>query len=519
MRSPTKVIFLWHMHQPLYNYPSKKDYLAGWVRLHAIKDYYGMAAVVNKFANVKVTFNFSGVLLKQLLDYTRGAKDYYLVLTLKDPSHLTTKEREFIKERFFHINFERYVRPHKRYIQLHQQKISKKKFSYQDMMDLQVLFNLCWFHPYSLKKDKNLKSIVKKERNYTEDDKKYVIEKQYEIISKIFPLYKKLLDAGRIEVTIAPYYHPILPLLYDTDVVKEFPYLKTPISRFSRPEDCHWHLKKSKETFREIFSNEVEGSWPSEGSISEGVMRIYKEEGFKWIGLDEGILFRSLMTDYIPYDLIKNQRHIIYRPYNFDGVNLFFRDRNLSDAISFIYQGWDDSTFAAQDLLEHFKRIHYHTIPFYKERMVPIIMDGENAWEYYPNNGVDFLEHIYASLEKSDILSATTPTEFLATTKTKSLERIAPGSWINSDFGVWVGSKTNNLNWHILRRLRDHIEKSRAKVKNIEKILEHFYIIEGSDWNWWNTFDESTGDFKKIFLAYVKDIYRSLGKTLPSYIK
>ena len=366
--------------------------------------------------------------------------------------------------------------------------------------------------------DERFVTCLKKGKDYTSTDKDYIINKQYSILCQIIPLYKRLLKDKRIEVSLTPYAHPIMPLLYDTDITKEFSYLKVPRLRFSHPQDCQWHLRKGQEVFNRAFDRSAMGSWPSEGSVSEPVAKLYNEEGFNWIGTDESILFRSLSTESVPYDLIKNQRHIIYRPYNFGGVNIFFRDRNLADALSFTYQGWQDPTFAANDLLEHFKRTHYYASNLLKQRAITIIMDGENAWEYYKNNGIDFLETVYGALEGNSILSSTTPTEFLAKSKAKQLERLCPGSWINSDFGVWVGSRENNRNWCTLRRLRDLIRKCSASERIRDKALNYFYIIEGSDWNWWNTFEDVIGDFSKIFLSFVRRIYKVLGKKPPSYI-
>ncbi|MFH1768548.1 MAG: glycoside hydrolase family 57 protein [Candidatus Omnitrophota bacterium] len=517
---PTDVIFLWHMHQPCYKDPIKNLYVLPWVRLHAVKDYYGMAMVLDKFDKAKATFNFSGILLDQLRDYAENnASDYYCQLTLKDPAYLTRREREFIVNRFFSINFEKIIRPNKRYLQLYQKKVGGKgNFTSQEIMDLQAIFNLCWFHPYTIKRDKHLRSLIAKNCGYTQEDKEYVIRKQYDIIKKIIPLYGKLLRDRRIELSLTPYAHPIMPLICDSDITKEFSYLKKPRLRFSRPQDCRWHLDRSKEIFRDLFGCDIKGSWPSEGSVSEEVAEIYAAEGFRWIATDEGILFNSFTTEFVSYELIKNQRHIIYRPYNFKGVDIFFRDRNLSDAIGFIYQGWDDPVFAANDLLEHFKRTHYHASNFLRRRAISIIMDGENAWEYYKNSGVDFLEAVYAGLENNDILVCSTPSQFLRDNKTKKLERLFAGSWINSDFGVWVGSKENNNNWHILRRLRDLIERYAKDGESKEKVLKYFYILEGRDWNWWNTFEDTDGDFKKLPLLYVKKIYKMLGKTPPSHI-
>lgn len=508
------------MHQPCYKSPYKDYYLLPWVRLHAVKDYYGMAKTVEKFDSVKVTFNFSGILLEQLLDYVDNrAEDIYGILTLKDPDHLKKEEKDFIVDRFFSINFDKFIRPNRRYLQLYNKKLSKHlKFTCEDIGDLQALFNLCWFHPYTLKKDKNLRGLIHKDKNYSLEDKKYIIERQYDIISQIPALYRRLAEQGKVELTVTPYHHPIMPLVYDTDVLKESPYLKRPVSRFSSPQDCWWHLEQAKNVFQRAFGFLPQGSWPSEGSVSEDVLSIYERAGFKWVGTDEAVLFKSLTTDYVSYDMIKNQRHIIYRPYNFKGVNIFFRDRNLSDAMSFTYQGWEDPVFAANDLLEHFKRTHHYVSNIFKERIITIIMDGENAWEYYKNCGVDFLETIYGALEKSSNLSSTTPSEFLKHTEVKRLERVSSGSWINGDFGVWIGSKTNNIYWHILRTIKDLIDKSKLELEDSQKVKKYFYLIEGSDWYWWNTFEDIHGEFRNIFFSYVEEIYKILDRKLPSYI-
>jgi len=511
---PTKVIFLWHMHQPYYKAIDKDYYILPWVRLHAVKDYYGMAKIVDKF-NVKVTFNFSGVLLKQLLDYTDKAKDYYSILTLKNPKYLAKEEKDFIIDRFFSVNFERFIRPNKRYLQLYNKKLSKKpKFTKEDINDLTSLFNLCWFHPYTFIEDKNLLDLFLKKKNYTQEDKEYIINKQYKIIASIFPLYKKLLKDKKIEISISPYYHPIMPLVFDTDILNEFHSTNKPSLRFSYPEDCIWHLEKSKEIFKDIFGYEPVGSWPSEGSVSEDIIYIYKDRGFNWIATDEGILFRSLTTEYVSYDMIKNQRHILSQVYDFGGLNIFFRDRNLSDMISFIYQGWDDFRLASDDLIMHLERSHSYLKDIFKERAIVIIMDGENAWEYYKNNGVDFLERIYDKLEKSNTLSTTTPQEFLKNTKAKRLQRVLPGSWINSNFDIWIGNKKNNLYWCILRKIKDLCKKLADREK-IDTIKKYIYILEGSDWFWWNTFEDITGEFRKIFYSYIVKIYKILDKKPP----
>jgi alpha-amylase/alpha-mannosidase (GH57 family) len=395
----------------------------------------------------------------------------------------------------------------------------RTRFNAQDICDLQLLFNLFWFHPYTFNEDKNLRELLAKTKDYTAQDKEYVINKQYEIMAQIVPLYKRLLAHKRIELSLTPFHHPIMPLIYDSDVVKEFPYLKKPTLRFFRPQDCLWHLKESKDIFRQTFGHVPHGSWPSEGSVSEEVLSLYAQEGFKWVGTDEAILFKSLTTEYVSYDMIKNQRHIVYRPYLFKGVNVFFRDRNFSDMLSFVYQGWDDLKFAAADLLEHFKRTHLYAKDIFKERAITIIMDGENAWEYYKNNGVSFFETLYASLEKSDMLSTSTPDECIQVNDKRTLERLSSGSWINADFGVWIGAKRNNLYWNILRKIGDLLDRCKISSENLARLNDYFHLLEGSDWYWWNTFEDMHGEFKNIFFSYVEEIYRLLGRKSPARIK
>lgn len=515
--SPTKIIFLWHMHQPYYKYPDREYFQLPWVRLHAVKDYYGMAKIVEKFEKIKVVVNFSGVLLKQLDEYVNDkAQDYYQILSLRNPKDLSTKEKQFIVDRFFSVNFERFIRSNKRYLQLYNKKLSPQgKFSDEEISDLQVLFNLCWLHPYTINEDKNIGELFRKEKEYTQEDKTYIIDKHYKVMQEIFPLYKRLSEQGKVELTVTPFYHPILPLLYDTQVLDQFPYLTMPRLRYQSKPSCKWHITESKKIFKKVFNYEPLGSWPAEGSLSETVIPYYQNANFNWVATDEAILFKSLSSDYVTVSMLEHQRHLVYRPYSYKGVNIFFRDRNLSDTISFIYQGWDDAPFAAADFIEHCKRIHYFTKNFFKDVTIPIIMDGENAWEYYRNNGVDFLENVYAQIERSDMLETTTPSELLKEYKPRNLDKFASGSWINADFGVWIGNKENNKFWEILAKLREFAQHKKLSKKREEELTQCLFVLESSDWYWWNTFEDGSGEFRRLFFAYVEKAYALLGKKLP----
>ncbi|HEC68822.1 MAG TPA: hypothetical protein ENI31_00830 [Candidatus Omnitrophica bacterium] len=510
MEQSTSVLFLWHMHQPLYKRPKDKLYLLPWVRLHGVKDYFGFAYHLSKYPRIKANFNFSGVLLDQLLDYVQNkASDIYLELTKKDPVYLSLTERNFILKRFFSVNKPTLIDPYPRYSELFEVSQSKKpkEFTSQEIRDIQVYFNLVWFHPFTVKEDKNLEEIFKKGREFSEEDKLYIVNKQYEILSKIIPLYKRLLKEGQIEISVSPYYHPILPLLSDTNILKKHKQ-SLPSPKFSYPEEAFWQIEEAKKRIEFLFDFKVRGSWPSEGAVSEKVLSLYKKANFSWIATDEEILFRTLNKD----DPYKLWRQIIYRPYLFKNLLVFFRDKNLSNLISFVYHSWLDQNSAVKDLIGRLVNIHNSVL--YKKKMVLIAMDGENAWEYYPGNGFEFLDRLYQELTAHTLLNSETISSFIKNTTSfpRIEKRLWPGSWINADFSVWAGSRQNNYNWQILARLKKYIDKKKDILpsQKVEALYSYLRIIEGSDWNWWNTYEDKSGDFKKIFSSYVKEMCRIL---------
>src|SRR3989338_2377648 len=265
-----------------------------------------------------------------------------------------------------------------------------------DYLDLQALFNLSWFHSISVEEDINLKDLKEKKRFFTEEDKEYILLKQREILAQILPLYKALQDAGRIEITTTPYYHPILPLLCDTDVAKvSIPDIALPRNRFSHPEDAKWQLTSAIRSHAAAFGSPPRGMWPSEGSVSEEALDLISAAGIDWVVTDEDILFRTLSHYDERYRARPLDRRLVYQPYRFARdsrhINLIFRDKNLSNLISFNYSSWDPD-LAALDLLDHFQKISGSMRRGVDSGLATIVMDGENAWEYYDDNGRKFFE-------------------------------------------------------------------------------------------------------------------------------
>jgi len=543
------VSFIWHMHQPYYKDPLANSFLLPWVRLHAVKDYLPMALLVERSPRVKATFNIAPVLIEQLNDYvTNATSDILLDLTVKKASALTHDERAQILSSFFKVNFKRFIEPHDRYTGLFIKKglatttaaalkRAARSFSDQDLLDLQVLFNLAWFHSITVENDASLREIISKKRDYSEEDKAYIVRMQKQAMAAIVPLYRKLQDAGRLEITATPFYHPILPLLCDTSVAAtSSPGMALPARRFRHPEDADWHIRTALQFCEDEFGKRPAGIWPSEGSVSDDAIALLAKNGVRWFATDEDILFRSLTTYHKRYKGIQElDRRLVYQPYRMKtdagSVTAIFRDKNMSNLISFNYASWDQ-TAAAGDLLGHLTRITDGMRRDGDTGLITIVMDGENAWEYYEDNGRTFFELVYEGLDRDDQeFSSTTVSEYLLEVPTqKSLSRIFPGSWINQNFEVWIGQEQDNLSWEYLDRVRRDLVRFTDEAKRqliqprkelFERAWRQFYIAEGSDWNWWYAGTARVGTdnpFDIVYRIHLKNVYKILKKPVPEFL-
>jgi len=541
------VAFIWHMHQPFYKDPISDKYLMPWVRLRGVKDYYPMAHLVDASERARVTFNLVPSLIEQIIDYTdNGATDTFLDLTVKKASSLTLEDRVEILNNFFKVNFKRFIEPNARYSELLIKKgvrpvsgAALKKlvndFSDADFRDLQVLFNLAWFHSVNIEEDINLKDLIDKKRSYTEQDKEFIVLKQKEILSRIIPLYKKLAESGKIEISTTPYYHPILPLLCDTSVAKEsLPGAPLP-KKFSHPEDAAWQIEEAIKFHTRIFGAPPKGMWPSEGSVSDEALKIMISKGINWAATDEDILFKSLSLYDAKYkDQELFDRRIIYRPYKFKRghhhISLVFRDKNLSDLISFSYNTWNPVD-AARDLMEHLNRTAENLRRDTERALLTIVMDGENAWEYYEDNGRKFFETLYSELDHGKNTYSTTISDFLNIEHPKrSLSAIFPGSWIDHNFRIWIGEEQDNVSWDYLGRVRQDLvkftkeyhKKADNKPVKLAEAWRELYIAEGSDWNWWyggKAHNGGDNPFDKLYRTHLKNVYKFLKKPIPDFLK
>jgi len=528
MEKPLYIAFLWHMHQPYYKDPLTGEVSMPWVRLHGVKDYFNMVDILRAFPKIRQTFNVVPSLLDQIDDYVRETlpTERFLDLSLKPAKDLEYEEKKFILLNFFMANWDTMVIPIPRFRDLLLKRgkfVSPslvdrimKNFKTQDYLDIQLLFNLAWFDPYFRSTDPQLKAILQKGSKFTEEEKNTVITKQIEIIKKIAPTYKELQDKGQIEVSVSPYYHPILPLLCDNTIAKAgMPREALPSKPFSHPEDARWHIENSVKRYEGVFKRKPKGMWPSEGSVSEDILPILMENGISWIATDEDILLKSLNRP--------RSADLIYKPYllkrgNRD-LSIIFRDHNLSDAVGFRYQ-----SAPAQQAVDEFI-FHMHRIRDALQRftdgnfLVPIILDGENAWEYYPNNGRDFLSLLYARLTAEEpLIKTTTVSDFLKENPPREeIGWLYPGSWINSNFSIWIGQEEKNTSWDYLSATRSDLvdfqkkHPELANSKNVKDAWKEIYIAEGSDWNWWYGPQNSSAndeEFDRIYRKHLTNVYK-----------
>ena len=532
--NPLYIAFLWHFHQPNYKDPHTGIYRLPWVRLHGVKDYLDMVKRIEKFPSLKMTFNIVPSLLEQLNDYIENdAKDVYMLLTLKQPSDLTEPEKLFILENFFLANWDNMIKPYPRYFDLLTRRgfrftrkdLSRvsKYFSDNDIRDLQVLFNLAWIDPMFKNADPFLQWLTQKGRDFTEEEKRMLMNRQMDILKDIMPTYKQMSGQGQIEFSVSPFYHPILPLLCDTNVSRiALPDIVLPRKRFSYPEDAQKQIEMAINYFEKLFGFKPYGMWPSEGSVSEEVARMIKSYGIKWIATDEEVLARSLSRQLRNAQGYPVEAETLYKPYNFDNLSIVFRDHLLSDLIGFSYSGWKTEN-AIKDIVSRLVQIK-NALPYNRPYLVPIIIDGENAWEYYANDGDNFLNKLYDVLTKDERFRTVKISEFLDEHgRGDTLSYLHPGSWINANFKIWIGHQEDNLAWDYLTRAREDIASYAAKHPDADLSVawEAIYTAEGSDWNWWygdEHVTETQEDFDELFRSYLIKVYESMGAGIPHYL-
>jgi len=516
----TYLCFLWHMHQPFYKDLLTGEYKLPWTRMHALKDYYGMASILEEFPGVRQTFNLVPSMMAQVAEYAAGqAVDPFLQMALKPAEQLNEGERAFLLKHSFYSDPHHMIHRYPRYGELYDawqaQKASGGRilFGAQEFRDLQMWSQLAWFDE-ELRADAEVVEWLGRGRDFTAADQLRMGEKQREIIGKVLPVYRKLAASGQIEISTTPYYHPILPLICDSDIARvSHPGVPLP-PRFRYPRDAQRQLSLARQFIAEHFGAAPVGLWPSEGSVSDEALSIAAEVGFEWTASDSGVLDRTLGRGAGVEGL--------YRPYRWRQSNrqlgVIFRDHFLSDLIGFVYAKMDADA-AAADFLRRIRENCAGILASGRDALVPIILDGENAWEYYDRNGRPFLRELYRRIAEDSRLSAVTVGEALRRLEPEPLDHIFPGSWINANFDVWIGDAEDNQAWSELLRARETFEETTAVSEDQRRLaLEELLIAEGSDWCWWygpEHESDNREDFDQLYRSHLVNLYRFLQLTPP----
>jgi alpha-amylase/alpha-mannosidase (GH57 family) len=534
-----RVCFLWHMHQPYYTDPVTGSASMPWVRLHATKAYFDMAFLLDRFPHVHATFNFTPSLLVQLKEMGDGTvHDLFLDHAQRRAADLSDEEQAFLIRHYFSINWATMIRPHPRYhellvkrgLDIDGQDLERiaRQFTTQDLLDLQVWFNLAWFGFGAVQRYPRLAALKTKSRGFTEEEKQEVLALQRRTVQDIVPMYRRLADRGQIELTTTPFYHPILPLVIDTEHTRRArPDLPLP-ARLRAPEDAEAQLQLAVNYHAATFGQPPSGLWPSEGSVCPELIPLLRRVGFRWLATDEGILARSLEALQVPW----HRQSQLYRPYRVgptgEEAAIVFRDRELSDGFGFLYHKTTADT-AGNDVLRRIRQIAMDTPQ--DDVFLPIILDGENPWEHYYEGGEQFLSCLYRALSQEAlnegdsfrIITATISEAIAATSEMPHLDHLHSGSWINQDFKIWIGHAEDNRGWDLLSHTRSRLlEVSPSLPSDRANAAWHeLYAAEGSDWFWWYGDDFDTAykeEFDRLFRTHLRNVWTLAGLSPPDLL-
>ncbi|MEO5573154.1 MAG: glycoside hydrolase family 57 protein [Gammaproteobacteria bacterium] len=541
------VVLCWHMHQPQYRDLITGEYALPWTYLHAIKDYVDMAAIMEAIPEARAVVNFSPVMLEQLVDYAQQIegflkgqqvlRDPLLAALANIPQSLNTQEYTALIRACLRANKERLINRFPVYGRLAglatrflRDAETIVYLSGQFLDDILVWYHLAWMGETVRMQDLRIQQLIEKGQGFNHADRRLLVEVIGELVSSVIKRYRALSDAGQVELSMTPSAHPIMPLLISLDCAHDaMPYADLPLLPCypGGEERARWHVTEGRKMFQHYFGVEPQGCWPSEGGVSADALKLLGESGFRWAASGEKVLHNSLMKS----GHIDNLAHTqwLHQPYTVKNTNIecFFRDDGLSDLIGFTYSSWH-SDDAVNNLVHHLENIAA-TCADKENHVVSIILDGENAWEYYPDNAYHFLTALYQRLSSHNGLKLTTFSDYLATTQTRrppaELEQMVAGSWVYGTFSTWVGDAAKNHGWDMLCDAKHAfdavVDSGRLQADELRAATEQLAVCEGSDWFWWfgdyNPTD-IVSDFEKLFRLHLSNLYRLIGQPAPDYL-
>lgn len=533
------LVLLWHMHQPDYRDAGSGRYLMPWVYLHALKDYADMAAHVERHPGVRCTFNFVPILLEQLEDYVaqfdlgRIRDPLLRLLQVPDLDRIEPAERRLILDSCFHSNHDSMLQPYPQYRRLHElfrllDGQDRRGFDYLSgayLADLLTWYHLVWVGETERRSDPLFGRLMAKGSGFVHGDRLQLFDAIGVIMRRLLGRYRALAADGRVELSSTPHAHPIGPLLLDFKAAHD----TLPDARLPRAptypggaDRVRWHLHEAVSTHERCFGAPPAGLWPAEGAISQLFVEEVAAAGLKWSASSESVLANSLGS---PGWSQAERRAALYRPWCAPGQSmpLLFRDERLSDLIGFEYSKWHGRDAAAHFIAE-LESIAAEA-PAGETPLVLVALDGENAWEYYPDNGHYFLDALYAALTARTLIRPGTFAEQAARTPARPMARLAAGSWVYGSFSTWIGSEDKNRGWDYLVAAKQAFDAAvasgRLSAEQAGLAARQLAVCEGSDWFWWfgdyNPAD-SVSDFEQLYRVQLRELYRLIGVAPPALL-
>lgn len=550
VKQKMKVVFCWHMHQPDYRDMVTGEYYFPWTYLHAIKDYVDMVAHLEAHPKAQAVFNFAPILLEQIEDYAHQIEDYLsrgkiikdsLLAALVAPTLPKAGSATFLElsQKCLRSNRERIIDRFPAYAhladtlaQLENQPRTQRYISEQFLADLLVWYHLGWMGETVRREDSRIKRLQEQEHEYSLEDRRELLLIIGEQLSSLGPRYRRLAERGQIELAMSPYAHPIVPLLLDLNSAREaMPDVSLPKAE-SYPGGearARWHLQHGIDTFERFFGRRPRGCWASEGGLSDATLALLREAHFSWTATGDSVLHNSLHHEdnaAISKEL-KAPGGCLHRAYEFADIPIkcFFRDDGLSDLIGFKYAIWhaDD---AVGDLLNHMENIA-KTCTSRNDSVISIIMDGENAWEYFPENAYYFLDALYERLSNHPSLELTTYSQILDHQKPTpaAVPHLVAGSWVYGTFSTWIGDQDKNRGWDMLCEAKHRVDQVLAggglTIEQVAQVEKQLALCEGSDWFWWfGDYNpaQSVSDFEHLFRRHLMNLYSLIDSPAPDYL-
>lgn len=540
--SQLPVVLCWHMHQPHYRDPLDGAHVLPWTYLHAMKDYVDMAAHLEDSPGARAVVNFTPLLLEQIEDYRNQVSQFLNQgVPLRDPllaalagtglpSHL--EGRRDLVYACMRANEHRLIgrfRPYAELVEMARLALRRLDgvayLANQFLIDLLMWYHLAWVGEKVRRQSACVQRLQQKGARYNSKDRRELLVLIGDLLEGLLPRYRTLADAGRIELSMTPWGHPLIPLLLDTNTAKEAlpEILLSPSSYPGGEERAHWHLEEGLAVFERFLGRRPIGCWPAEGGVSNATLALLGKHGFQWCATGESVLQNSLQRYSVGQH--GNWLHHGYR-FQDSPLTCFFRDDRLADRIGFAYSTWhaDD---AVGDLIHHLESIANAVERNGDQNpVVSIILDGENAWESYPENGYYFLSTLYRKLSDHPRLRLTTYADCLSQTPVvDNLPGVVAGSWVYGTFSTWIGHPDKNRGWDMLveaKRRFDMVRASgRLRGEQLKEIERQLGVCEGSDWFWWfGDYNpaEAVSTFERLFRRQLTGLYRMLGEEPPAYL-